>query len=163
MKNLYNTFTFWPHSLLTGRLFFSMRVQKATRSRREWLGEPWICGPCGGEGRLGRGEGLRVPWVDGWGLSILCLGFRQRSVALQLQVTCSYSTATTHSFILQSRTVRGACWHWREVYSGLWCFRGCSAWLERRLEHVDWKPAHRETVKVILKVHILVCSHNIHY
>ena len=134
--------TFWAHCFLTRRLFLCKMVQRAAGSRGDRLRESWVCSPCGGEGVLGGGQG--VPGEERWGLSGLCLGLRQQGGALQILISCSY-TAATHSLIPGRRALRRACWHWGEVSAGLGCFGGCPVWLERRLEHVDGKPAQRRS------------------
>lgn len=160
LKNMCCVITFWSHCLLTGRFFFSMRVQRAAGSCRDWLRESWISSLCGGDWGLG-GRDVWLHRVEGRGLSILSLWFRQRRLLSQLHITWSYSTATTYSFITGPMTLRRTCWHWRELYPALGCVRGGPVWLERRLEHVNRKPAQRK--KTVNELMYSYLSHlNVH-
>lgn len=128
--------TFWSHRLLTRRLLFGVRVQRAAGGGGgggNLLRESRVCSVRGGEGGLGGGEGGGVPRVEG--RSVVRFGLRQRRGARHR------ITATTHGLVPRTQTLG----RW-EVHPALRGFGGRPARLERRLEHVDGKPA-RERVQ----------------
>lgn len=118
-----------------------MGVEGTTRSGGECLRESWICSSGSGE----RGLGVWIPTLEGWSLCIFCLGVGHQRVTLQFKITCSDSTANLHGLLPCAMTFRGPSQYWGEVSPALWCLRGCPAWLERGLEHIDRKPTKRET------------------